>query len=74
MKYKVHSVSILKTAMLAMRWTARVRFDSPCCHWGQIGFGAYPASNPVDIRGATFPGVKLPNVEANHLPPWSTET
>jgi hypothetical protein len=41
-------------------------------HRVQTGSGAHPASYPMGTRGS-FPGVKLPEHEADHSPPSSAE-
>jgi hypothetical protein len=41
-------------------------------HRVQAGSGVHPASYPMGTRGS-FPGVKRPAREADHLPPSSAE-
>jgi len=42
------------------------------CHHIQTGFGAHPASCPMDT-GDSFPGVKWLGCEADHTPSLSAE-
>jgi hypothetical protein len=56
---------------------SRVRFPAGAGNFSlhhrvQTGSGAHAASYPVGTRGS-FPGVKRPGHEADHLPPSSAE-
>jgi hypothetical protein len=56
---------------------SRVRFPTEAGNFSlhhrvQNGSGAHPASYPVGTRGS-YPGVKRPGREADHLPPSSAE-
>jgi hypothetical protein len=76
MKSRDISVSIALGYGLDDR-SSRVRFPTGAGNFSlhhrvQNGSGAHPASYPMGTRGS-FPGVKRPRREADHLPPSSAE-
>jgi hypothetical protein len=69
-----HTKIVLATLCMTEGSEFESRYDQECSllHVVQTGYGVHPISYPMGTAGS-FPGVKRPGREADHLPPTSAE-